>query len=232
MQPYFFPYPGYFSMIKATDHYVVFDTPQYAHQSWMNRNRILDLNSNRWKYINVPVKRHHLNTAINLIDISNSSRWVDRIVSQLDYYKKYAPYYKQVIQFLKATLKKEFKKLSDLNIHTIESTCDYIGLEFNFEVFSKMNTGVDHVNASDEWGLKICQALGYREFLCPEGGKDFVERSKYAQNDIKLHFLAYSNPAYDQKRPVFEPALSILDAMMFNTPKEIFQMLDEYKLFD
>lgn len=29
MQPYLFPYIGYFSLIKNTDHFVFFDTPQY-----------------------------------------------------------------------------------------------------------------------------------------------------------------------------------------------------------
>ena len=43
MQPYLFPYIGYFSLIKNTDHFVFFDTPQYIRKGWINRKRIFIL---------------------------------------------------------------------------------------------------------------------------------------------------------------------------------------------
>jgi hypothetical protein len=42
MQPYFFPYLGYFSLIDYVDHWVVFDNVQFVKQSWVNRNRVLN----------------------------------------------------------------------------------------------------------------------------------------------------------------------------------------------
>lgn len=41
MQPYFFPYLGHFSLIAASDAWIVFDVRQYTPRTWMNRNRIL-----------------------------------------------------------------------------------------------------------------------------------------------------------------------------------------------
>ena len=35
---------------------------------------------------------------------------------------------------------------------------------------------------------------------------------------------------YDQKRQWFEPGLSIIDVLMFNSPEEINVMLDKYEL--
>ena len=40
MQPYFFPYIGYFQLIANTDQFIFFDIVQYNKRSWMNRNRI------------------------------------------------------------------------------------------------------------------------------------------------------------------------------------------------
>jgi hypothetical protein len=34
---------------------------------------------------------------------------------------------------------------------------------------------------------------------------------------------------YNQRRDIFEPGLSIVDVMMFNSPEEINQMLDNYE---
>ena len=41
MQPYFFPYLGYWQLIAAVDCFELFDNAQYIDRGWVNRNRIL-----------------------------------------------------------------------------------------------------------------------------------------------------------------------------------------------
>ena len=41
MQPYFFPYIGYFQLMNAVDVFVVYDDIKYTKKGWINRNRIL-----------------------------------------------------------------------------------------------------------------------------------------------------------------------------------------------
>ena len=41
MQPYFLPYIGYFSIIKHTDEFILFDSVQFIRHGWIERNRIL-----------------------------------------------------------------------------------------------------------------------------------------------------------------------------------------------
>ena len=41
MQPYFFPYLGYYQLMMAVERWIVFDIVKYADRSWMNRNRVL-----------------------------------------------------------------------------------------------------------------------------------------------------------------------------------------------
>lgn len=41
MQPYLFPYIGYFQLIHAVDCFVLFDDVNYIVRGWVNRNRIL-----------------------------------------------------------------------------------------------------------------------------------------------------------------------------------------------
>ncbi len=230
MQPYFFPYPGYFSLIKTTNKWIVFDTPQYEIRSWMNRNRILDPNHDGWMYFTVPVKKHALKVSLNSIRIQNSENWKGKIMGQLGYYRKRAPYYKKVIEFLYKTLEGDFDSLSELNVHTLKSTCAYLGINFNYEVFSQMNLRIEAVQERDEWGLNICKAMGIKDYINPQRGQLFVHSEKFLDNNINLRFLKFKFPEYDQKRKDFIPGLSIIDAMMFNTPAEINQMLDEYEL--
>lgn len=230
MQPYFFPYPGYFSLIKATNKWIVFDTPQYANYSWMNRNRIINCNDDNWMYFIVPLKKRPLRTSINSIVIQNEVNWKEKIISQLGYYKKHAPYYNHVVEFLRETLTSEFVKLSDLNIHTLKATCKYIGIDFNYEIYSEMNLQIEDIHAPDEWGLNICKAMGVSKFINPERGQNFIDRQKYLNEKVDIKFLEYRYPDYDQKMEEFIPGLSIIDAMMFNSPKELKVILEDYKL--
>ena len=55
MQPYFFPYIGYFQLIHAVDRFVIYDNIEYTKKGWINRNRIL--NNGSIKTITLPIKK-------------------------------------------------------------------------------------------------------------------------------------------------------------------------------
>ena len=55
MQPYFFPYIGYWQLVNAVDKYVVFDDVNYIKRGWINRNRILF--NGKPRYFNVYLKK-------------------------------------------------------------------------------------------------------------------------------------------------------------------------------
>ena len=42
MQPYLFPYIGYFQLISASDQFVFYDDVNYIKQGWINRNQLLE----------------------------------------------------------------------------------------------------------------------------------------------------------------------------------------------
>ena len=41
MQPYFFPYIGYFQLMNIADEFVIYDNIEFTKKGWINRNRIL-----------------------------------------------------------------------------------------------------------------------------------------------------------------------------------------------
>ena len=72
MQPYLFPYIGYFQLISAVDIWVVFDDVQYIRHGWVNRNRILSPNIQKeWQYITVPIQKFKREATVLLILISS-----------------------------------------------------------------------------------------------------------------------------------------------------------------
>ena len=230
MQPYFLPYLGYFSLIKHTDEFILFDTVQFIRHGWIERNRILKP-SNGWQYIMVPLKKHSRETIIKDIEINNDQQWKEKILAQLQHYKKQAPYFSNVIDILNEIFSKEYATIVDLNLASLKTVCNYLGINTPIQVFSLMNIDIEPANAPDEWALNICKALGnVDEYWNPPGGQSFFDRKKYENAGINLKFHSAILTDYDQKRNVFEPGLSIIDVMMFNSVEEINKMLDNYEL--
>ena len=230
MQPYFLPYLGYFSLIKHTDEFILFDTVQFIRHGWIERNRILKP-SNGWQYIMVPLKKHSRETIIKDIEINNDQQWKEKILAQLQHYKKQAPYFSNVIDILNEIFSKEYATIVDLNLASLKTVCNYLGINTPIQVFSLMNIDIEPANAPDEWALNICKALGnVDEYWNPPGGQSFFDRKKYENAGINLKFHSAILTDYDQKRNVFEPGLSIIDVMMFNSIEEINKMLDNYEL--
>jgi hypothetical protein len=63
MQPYFFPYIGYFQLMRAVDLFVLYDDAQYSKGGWVNRNRIRGQTAPAW--LTMPVSQGHLELPIN-----------------------------------------------------------------------------------------------------------------------------------------------------------------------
>lgn len=229
MQPYFFPYIGYFALINYVDHYIFFDTPQYERRGWMNRNRILNPNGD-FNYISVPLVKATQQTAIRNMIIDDAKQWREQILAQLTVYKRKAPNYNQTINFLKDILSQDYKTLSELNIATTKLICEYLQMQTSFDIFSKMNIQYDAVNAPDEWALNISKAVGYKCYVNAIGGIEFFNKAKYEEAGIKLEFLKPELKPYVQRIGRFVEGLSIIDVMMFNTVEEIQELLKHFTI--
>lgn len=231
MQPYFFPYLGYFSLIKHTDMFILLDSVQFIRHGWIERNRILKQDEG-WLYIKVPIiKERGHETIIKDIIIDNKQNWKEKIISQMQPYKKIAPNYHMVIDLLNNIFLKEYDKLTYLNKEILETICNFLGIENNILVFSDMNLKIIDPMAPDEWALNICKALGnVDEYWNPSGGNSFFNREKYKEAGIKLKFQQIGLNPYPQKRKTFESGLSILDVLMFNSNDKINRMLNAYYL--
>jgi len=231
MQPYFMPYLGYFSLIKNTDKFILFDTVQFIRHGWIERNRILKPNGG-WQYFQVPIiKENGRETVIKNVRINNSENWKSKILAQLQHYKKKAPYYKVVIELLSDVFNSDYSDIVSLNKVSLERICKYLGIDREIIVFSEMCLDIAPVTAPDEWALNICKAMGeVDEYWNPIGGLSFFDKSKYHNAGINIYFQEMVLTPYRQLGNEFESGMSIIDVMMFNSPESINEMLDNFKL--
>ncbi|HDX9591111.1 TPA: WbqC family protein [Bacillus pseudomycoides] len=231
MQPYFFPYIGYFQLIHHVDHWVVFDDVQYIRRGWINRNRILHPQES-WQYINVPLEKNCYKEVINNIRISSTENWKSKIIGQLYYYKKYAPFYNVSMNLVEKSLDIETNSITTLNVHMLKEICSYLEISFSYQISSQENIDYSNVNSAEERILTICKHLQASEYINPIGGRELYDKQKFQQEGIKLSFLKskMNQLVYQQGSRPFEPALSIIDVLMFCSKNEIRTMLDKFEI--
>ena len=227
MQPYFFPYIGYFDLINYTDNWIVFDSAQYTRHGWINRNRIHHPNSG-WQYLIVPLKKHGRDIPINKVIIDNTKDWKNKILGQLQHNKKKAPFFKSTMDFVEECFSVEENSISKLNIYSLERICNILDIDFNYSLFSQTNLGLGPIEEPDDWALRMAEALGAAEYANPSGGRSFFKEKKFMEMGIKLTFRQIPPLKYICEGYEFIPDLSIIDVLMWNSPEKIKQYLDDH----
>jgi len=236
MQPYFFPYVGYFSLIHATDCWVVFDTAQYRRRAWVNRNRVLSHNKEGWNYIRIPVTHSPRETRICDIQIDDTQTWIDQLIDQLQIYRqRRAPYYADVIDWLQPTLHKAHDihgpgDFSQTLITLLQETCRHINLPFPCQIFSQMSLNLPDELPAGEWALEVARSLGAETYINAPGGRELFSPHQFTEADIELQILNPRLTSYRQGRSEFIPGLSILDLLMWNSPAETLELVTYYEL--
>ncbi len=56
MQPYFFPYAGYFRLFAASDLFVIYDCVQFPRRGWVHRNKLIDA-AGEARWLTLPLEK-------------------------------------------------------------------------------------------------------------------------------------------------------------------------------
>lgn len=232
MQPYLFPYIGYFQLINAVDRWIVFDEVQFIDKGWINRNRILHPHVGKeWQYITVPLANRGRFDKICDISIKSDIDWRSRILGKLTHYKKEAPFYNETTTFIRDCFYTDETDISRFVTGVLKKTADYMCIDTQIDVQSDLKLSIGGVEHSGQWALKISEALGASKYINPLGGIGIFRPDEFTASGIELSFLKTDLKPYSQRRNGFVPGLSIIDVMMWNSLANIRKMLlDDYTL--
>lgn len=231
MQPYFFPYIGYFQLMTAVDQWVVFDQIQFIDKGWINRNRILHPDPvKEWQFITLPLDKRGQFDKICNINISEKIKWRAQIMGKLTSYKSKAPFYAQTIDFVKYCFDTDEANLARLVTEVLRKTSSYLGIKTPIQVQSEMNLQLGEIQHAGQWALRISQNLQASEYINPPGGVDIFDGNEFKDANIKLSFLSPDLKPYSQRRNGFVGGLSIIDVLMFNDKEQCSRLLREYKI--
>lgn len=226
MQPYLFPYIGYFQLMHAVDRFVIYDNVQYKKDGWINRNRIIV--NRQDKIFTVPVRKEALSKNINerLIAIDRWPKERRKLLLQLDQNYSKAPFFNEVFPLVKHCFELETESLFDLIDSALRTVCGYLGITTELLVSSKLD--VDHALTGQKRVIAICRALKADRYINAPGGRELYDTDVFEAAGIHLQFIESKQIQYQQFKGEFVPWLSIIDVMMFNSTTKIREYLDMY----
>ncbi len=223
MQPYFFPYIGYFQLINAVDTFVIYDDVNYINKGYINRNSIL-LNGSPHK-LTLALCGASQNKLINEIFIGNNTQKLLKTI-QMAYSK--APQFETAFDMICNLLRQKERNLAKFTGESIQRISEYIELKTKFIYSSDIEK--DNSLKATHKIISICKKLNSNHYINAIGGEKLYNKLDFSEQNIKLSFVRPQVQIYPQFENVFAPNLSIIDILMFNSKEHITTMLAEYKL--
>ncbi|MFA5455751.1 MAG: WbqC family protein [Sulfurimonas sp.] len=223
MQPYFFPYIGYWQLISAVDTFVVYDDVNYINKSYINRNNILvDRQKQR---VTLELLGASQNKLINEIEIGSNQK---KLLKTLQTAYKKAPFFDDVYAVLENILMQEEKNLAYFLAFLLKKVSLYLGMDTEFIYSSDIKK--NSTLKAQEKIIDIAKILKATNYINAIGGQALYAKERFEQEGIALNFLKTTPLEYKQFTDVFVPNLSIIDVMMFNNKSEITKILSKYEL--
>lgn len=224
MQPYFFPYIGYFQLMHAVDTFVLYDDAQYADQRWMNRNRIRHGTRSVW--LTLPVKRKRLGRCIHEREYRLLDSDVDVAKRKLQAAYRTAPYRSEAFPLVDGLLDFPNPNIANFNANLLEVIATSLGIQCDVVSSSSLpsadgSRGVARV-------LELCSRLSATQYVNAIGGTDLYDEAVFADTGLGLRFLRTRVPPV----PLADGPehLSIIDGLMHGGTEGCAATLPDYEL--
>ena len=227
MQPYFFPYIGYFQLINAVDKFVIYDNIEYTKKGWINRNRILKEGVDLM--ISLPLKKDSDFLFVNqryLADDWSKSK-LKLINSIKESYRK-APHFEVTFSLVQEIFNDSNSNLFEFILHSVLQTCKFIGIETEIIVSSTLD--YNNELKSEEKVIAICKSIEATQYINSIGGVELYNKNNFSGQGIELNFIKSKPIIYNQFKNEFVPWLSIIDVMMFNSKEVVSGFLNQKEL--
>jgi hypothetical protein len=211
MQPYFFPYLGYFQLIAAVDLFIVHDRVKYTKKGWINRNRILQ--NGKDAIISLPVQSASDALAICEREVATDfdrTKLLNRITEA---YRK-APSFKATMPLVEQVVKNQERNLFAYLISSVRTICNYIGIPT--PLIPASTYSIDVSLKAQDMVIALCRRAGADMYINPIGGLNLYDAGAFREAGLELRFHSMSPRTYEQFGSPFIPSLSIVDVLMFN----------------
>lgn len=227
MQPYFFPYIGYYQLVKEVDHFIFYDDVNFIKRGWINRTNIIG--RERKQLITISLKQSSQNKLINEIEIADNQY---KFLKTIEFTYKKATFFADIFPLIESCFVGSTQLISDISANSIRVVNDYLKLDTEFSTSSKTHN-TSSLLKKEKRIIKICQDEEVKTYINPIGGMAIYSKDDFQKEGIEIKFLKSKDINYNQEpilKSGFEPNLSIIDVLMFNDIDTVRNYLNQFEL--
>jgi len=223
MQPYFFPYLGYFQLIHCVDEFIFYDDVNYIKSGWINRNRIVSkATGNKPVYFGMPLQNSSSFKKIHNTFVNPGGQWREKTLKTLKNCYSRHNNFDEIYKLAESVILHDSNNLAELSALSVQNICEYLGIETEIitssRSFNNCNLG------ATERIVDICKQRNANEYINAIGGKKLYEKKRFVSHDLELGFLQTKHFEYEWWN------LSILHLLMILGKQKVLKMLEGYEI--
>lgn len=231
MQPYFFPYLGYWQLMNAVDRYVVYDDVNYINRGRINRNAILV--QQRAHNVNLILSAASQNKLINQIHVNVEPATQSKLLRTIEMAYAKAPFFSHVMPIIQEIITQKEENLAQYLLYSFQVIGEYLGITTELILSSHLEK--DCTLKGYKKIISICKLLDGTEYYNSVNGIPLYAPhvTEFTEAGLELLFTKMRKITYQQyNNNLFVENLSIIDVMMFNSQEECQRLLGEYDLME
>ena len=186
MQPYFFPYTGYFQLFAAVDIFVVLDCVQFPRRGYVHRNRIND-SQGAQQWLTLPLLKADRDTT-RICDLQFAPLARGSMLGQFRRFPCLTKLDQTAPDLSRSILDFERTPVAYL-VENLQNITRLLGLDRSMVLSSSLNIPPD-LKAQARI-IEIARRVGARHYVNASGGRDIYEAEAFADAGLTLNFLSH-----------------------------------------
>lgn len=212
-QPHYFPWLGYMDKMAKSDKFIILDEVQLTDRSPMVRNKFLQVDGKELM-LGLSVKKHgYREKAVKDIELAEREKVQEkhRRFFQLNYNKTKG--YNEVYPLIQHIFEKEYEKLIDIEMDTVNVTRELLGITTPLLYQSSLK--YDKESKKSDLMLSLCESAGASVYLSGQGAKKYMVDDLFLAKGIEVEYQIFNHPTYAQTGVSdFVSNLSAIDLLM------------------
>jgi hypothetical protein len=218
MQPYFFPYAGYYRLFAATDIFVVFDCVQFPRRGWVHRNRFSNTNGeDQWLTLPLEKGDRDRTRICDLVFSKNANVLMEEQMRRFPCFANLPqkePELSRIISDFSVTPVQYL-------LRNLEWSSERIGLKRPILMSSSFDIP-DNIRAQDRI-IEIVKRINARHYINAPGGVELYDEAAFEAAGLTLSFLPDYTGSYKSilQRFLCESSATIAQEIQQNTPTDL-----------
>lgn len=228
MQPYFFPYIGYYQLARMVDTFVLYDDVEFSKSGWIHRNRILINGQVKYISLNLSKDSDYKKIGERVIAPLFFEKNRSKMIRQIENSYNKAEQFSTVMPLVEEALSCNRTNLYDYLLHTLRVIFAYLNIDTGIVRSSEIE--ITEPFSATEKLVAYCNLMESHHLVNPIGGITLYKQSDFLEKGIHLSFLKPTGIQYRNREGEVSTHLSIIDVLMNNSRDQIETMLNNFKL--